>query len=106
MQSLREASVARGAPAPRTKSVLLSASEYRRLLDIVDQAPIDSLPIPPDARRRAEILGYSLIRHVRLVPEKKLAEDLGADVAHALHTALAAVGLAPARANTALVDQA
>jgi len=77
--------------------VTVQASIYARLVATADLAPLDGLPIPPEFLMRAATLGYTHIKHVRLVSPEKLVEDLGAEATLSIRAALVAFGLAELR---------
>jgi hypothetical protein len=74
-------------------TVTITASTYGRLLATADFAPLYALPIAQAYLQRASTMGYTFIRHVRLVPAEKLSVDLGEEATEAIRSALAAFGL-------------
>ncbi len=74
-------------------TVTVTASTYTRLLSTADLAPLYALPIPQAFLQRAATLGYTHIRHVRLVPAEKLAQDIGEEATQSILSTLQAFGL-------------
>ncbi|MGM9480021.1 hypothetical protein ACS5PN_02400 [Roseateles sp. NT4] len=74
-------------------TVTVAASTYIRLQSTADLAPLYALPIPQVFLQRAATLGYTHIRHVRLVPAAKLVQDLGEEATESILSTLAAFGL-------------
>jgi len=74
-------------------TVTVPSSTYARLLATADLAPLYALPIPQVFLQQAATLGYTHIRHVRLVPAEKLALDLGEEATASILATLAAFGL-------------
>jgi hypothetical protein len=64
-----------------------------RLLALIDQAPLEALPLPGRTLARARTLGYNLIGQVRCIDARALTAEFGSDEAALLIAALVTVGV-------------